>query len=190
MNRRLAHVAVVATLALSGCASAEPTFYALTPARGQAQPLAMRTVRVRRPGLAGYLNRPEIVKRIAEFKIGFTTNENWGEPLDEMVGRVLAQDIADRCPGTSVFADLGSITAEPEATVEVDIQRLDTAESGDVELVAQLSLRVGSGEKARVTTTPVTLRQRPRSGSTRDLVEAMSALLGVLADQVVTSLRG
>ena len=199
-----------ALLALAtGCGSSpEPIFYALSPTRGvvqvqaQAQAQAQlspppgapqtgapHAIRIRRPGLAGYLDRPEIVRRVVEFRLGVAANERWGEPLDMMVARVLAEDIQQRVPGASVFTAEGAITADPDATVEVDVQRFDVGETGEVNLVAQVAVERGATHTAAATQA-VRLGARPKADTTAALVSTMSDLLGQMADQIAAMLRG
>jgi uncharacterized lipoprotein YmbA len=193
----------------TGCGSSpEPIFYALSPTRGvvQAQAPAVppppasqgasaapsgvpHAIRIRRPGLAGYLDRPEIVRRVVEFRLGVASNERWGEPLDMMVARVLAEDIQQRVPGASVFTAEGAITADPDATVEVDVQRFDVGETGEVNLVAQVAVERGATHTAAATQA-VRLGARPKGDTTAALVATMSDLLGQMADQIAAMLRG
>lgn len=202
---RLAAFAGVLLALATGCGSSpEPVFYALSPTRGvvQAQapapplpqpgapqPGAPHAIRIRRPGLAGYLDRPEIVRRVVEFRLGVASNERWGEPLDMMVARVLAEDIQQRVPGASVFTAEGAITADPDATVEVDVQRFDVGETGEVNLVAQVAVERGATHTAAATQA-VRLGARPKADTTAALVSTMSDLLGQMADQIAAMLRG
>ena len=65
--------AVLLTLLAASCTSAEPTYYTLAPAApANAVPLpsrAPRTVELRRFGLAGYLDRPEIVRAGGDYQL-------------------------------------------------------------------------------------------------------------------------
>ena len=45
-----------------------------------------------------------------------------GEPLPQMIGRVLPDDLSQRLPGTTILNINGAITAKEEATVEVNVQ--------------------------------------------------------------------
>jgi hypothetical protein len=181
---------VLLAAALAGCGSSPPsTFYALAPTQGSAQPSTYHTVKVRRLGIPGYLDRPEVVRRIVDFKLGVADTERWGEPFDEMVGRVLAEDLQQRAPGTSVFAEGGAITADPDATVEVDLRRFDVDANGEVTLVAQVAVEKGTAHVGAATKS-VTLKGKPNNAGTSALVETMSDLLGQLADQIAPLLRG
>jgi hypothetical protein len=51
----------LAFLLLSACSSPDPTLYALQSLPGTAVAAPTRVIEVRRPGLAGYLDRPSII---------------------------------------------------------------------------------------------------------------------------------
>ncbi len=180
------------TLALAGavpaCTSAEPAIYTLAAVPGTAQRGAPAQVELRRPGLAGYLDRPEIVRSNSAYSLRLTGAERWGEPLGDLFARILAEDLNSRLPGSSVFTSAGSITAEADATIEMDIQRFDADPSGMVVLLAQVAVSRGRA-RASAATRVVRLTVQPASAKTADLVAAMSTALGQLADALATMLR-
>ena len=147
-----------------------------------------RTVQLRRPGLAGYLDRPEIVRGSGPYQLRVAGTERWGESLGDLIGRVTAENLSTRLPAATVFTEAGSITADADATVELDIQRFDADASGQVLLLAQAAVQRGR-EREDTRTRTLRLTATPASGSTADLVAAMSQALGQLADEVVEMLR-
>jgi uncharacterized lipoprotein YmbA len=189
MNLAASALALLFLAGATACGRSAPsTFYALSPESGAVQPARWHTIRLRRPGVAGYLDRPEIVRRIVDFRLGLVDTDRWASPLDEMLGRVLAEDLQQRLPGSSVFTEDGAISADADATVEVDVRRFDVGDSGEVNLVAEVALEK-QGTHAPVGTRAVMLRQTPMAGSTTALVQTMSDLLGKLADQIAALLR-
>jgi uncharacterized lipoprotein YmbA len=190
--------ALLALVAMAGCGSSPPAhFFALAPSpehpavAGEAStaPAAPHAIRLRRPSIPGYLDRPEIVRSVVGYRLGLGNSERWGGPLDEMIGRVLAQDIERRLPGSSVFTEDGAITADPDATVEINVQRFEVSDGGDVSLAVEVAVTRGP-DRVAATTRAVHLGARPEDGTTSGLVATMSALLGQLADQIATMLRG
>lgn len=185
MNRRL-FLALPALMA--GCASPEPNYFTLRALPGPVVAGGPRIVELRRIGLAGYLDRPEIVRNSADYRLAIGSNERWGEPLGNLVARVLAEDLNLRMPGTSVFTSSGSISVDPDATLEIDLQRFDADASGQVVVLAQVAASrarnrgAGNARAVRLLVTPV-------GATSTDLVAAMSAALGQLADQIVPLLR-
>jgi uncharacterized lipoprotein YmbA len=172
-----------------GCGSSPPSsFYALSAQRGNVQPAPFHIIKLRRPGIAGYLDRPEIVKRIVDHRLGVGDTDRWAAPLDEMLGRILAQDVEQRLAGSLVFTEDDAITADADVTVEVDVRELDVDAAGQVDLVAEVAVERGAEHRvwgARV----VRIHHRPGAPSTPALVGAMSDALGDLADEVAGLLR-
>ena len=175
-------------LALFGCASPEPAYFTLAPMPGPATGGGPALVELRRPGLAGYLDRPEIVRANSPYQLRMAGAERWAEPFGDMVSRVLAEDLNARLPGTSVFSSTGAISAEANATLEIDIQRFDSDASGQVHLLVQIAVSHGRNRPPAATRT-VHLTRAPTGGSTAELAAAMSALLGQLADQIAAIIR-
>ncbi len=105
-----------------------------------------------------------------------------------MIGRVLAEDLTQRLPGTTVFTEAGTISADASATVELDVQRFDLDESGQVVLLAQVAVRWGFGHDAAGARS-LRLTARPVGNGTPELVMAMSRLVGQLADAVAGMVR-
>jgi len=178
--RRLAFL--LGLVLLTGCASPTPDLFTLAPVPGEVLPGGPAVVQLRDIGLAKYLDRPQIVRSTEDNRVTLGNNERWGEPLGAMLSRVLAENLRQRLPGTVVFSESGAITAEPNAIVEVDVQRLDTDRSGAVVLVAQAARRGGP-------TRAVRLSVQPASPATREEVGAMSIAVGQLADTIAGMLR-
>jgi uncharacterized lipoprotein YmbA len=172
-----------------GCGSSPPSaFYALSPENGAPQSTPFHTIKLRRPGVAGYLDRPEIVKTIVDHRLGVVETDRWAAPLDEMLGRILAQDIEQRLAGSVVFTEDGAITADADATLEVDIRRFDVGGGGEVNLVAEVAMEKGDTHTP-AGTRAVRLKQTPSGAGTAALVSTMSDLLGKLADEVAVLVR-
>ena len=173
----------------TGCwTSAPSSFYALSPENGTPQPAPVHTIRLRRPGIAGYLDRPEIVRKVVDHRLGVVDTDRWAAPLDEMLGRVLAQDVEQRLQGSVVFTEDGAITADADLTLEVDVRRFDVEEGGVVDLAAEVAMEKGDGH-APAGTRSFYLRATPANGSTAALVETMSQLLGQLGEGIAAMVR-
>ena len=114
--------------------------------------------------------------------------ERWGEPLGDMIGRVLALDLSQRLPGSTVFTEAGTISVDFSATVELDIQRFDLDVSGVVILLVQVAV-AQSGGRSTASTQSFRITQQPTGPDTPQLVAAMSMALGALADRIAAVLR-
>ena len=186
---RIVWTAIALTLA-GGCGSSPPSsFFALSPtspaAAASTQPGPLHTIRIRRPALPGYLDRPEVVNRIAGYRLGVAANDRWGGPLDEMVGRVVAQDLEERVPGVSAYTEDGAISAEADATIEVNVERFEADERGEIWLAADVAIERGLAHSSQgAVTRSVHLTSRSHGETTAAIVAAMSELLGQLSDQI------
>jgi uncharacterized lipoprotein YmbA len=175
-------------LIVSGCASKDPTFYTLQTVPGTPAPGGPPGVEVRRPGLAGYLDRSDIVLKTTSYSLDLNSQFRWAEPLGDMIGRVLTEDLSQRLPGTSVFSQSGAITADPQARVEVDILGFDGDAAGAVVLRAELAVEQGMSHRP-IATRHVELSATPDGPGAADLAACMSALLGQLADRIAADIR-
>lgn len=184
-RRAVLRAAMTGAAGWSGCASPSPDLFTLAPVT-PASAGASRALKVelRRIGLAAYLDRPEVVRSTADFRVTVAPNARWGEPLGDMIGRVLAENLMQRLPGSTVFQETGAISVRPDVALEVEIQRFDVDAGGSAVLVAQLGTRGGRDTEDHSTRT-VRLGQRPDGTRTADQVAAMSRLLAGLADAAV-----
>jgi uncharacterized lipoprotein YmbA len=143
-RRRLAGLAFPA-VALPGlvgaCGSSpEPVLYTIAVRPGPTFPSGPKIVLLRDIGLASYLDRKEVVRSSEDYKLGVMANDWWGESLGSLLGRVLVVELSQRLPNSTIYSESGSITADYNATVGVNIQRLDTDKAGTLILLAQAAV--------------------------------------------------
>jgi len=163
----------------AACASPNPALYTLAIVPGATRPGAPPRIELREIALARYLERSQIVRSSEDFRLDVLGNDWWGEPLDTMLSRVLVQELSQRLPSSTVFVENGAITATPDVSVELNIQRLDEDHSGALVLVAQVAVT------GRATLTRnVRFSVPPPSPGTAGLVSAMSSAVGELADTI------
>lgn len=174
---------LAATGWLASCASPSPSLYTLDIPPGQVRRGGPKAIELRAIGLARYLERPQIVRSSENFRLDVLPNDWWGEPLDAMIGRVLARALSQRLPGGTVYLENSAISTEPGATVQVNVQRLDRDSSGSVTLIAQFAVHRGAGA-AQGVTFQVPVRDATAAG----LVAAMSDAIGLLADRIAAAL--
>ena len=125
----------------SACSSSDPVLYTLPVKPGPQFPKSPPVVQVRDIGLARYLDRREIVRSSADYKLNVSNNDWWGEQLGGMLSRVIVLGLSQRLPSSSVYAEGGAISADPNAVLAINIQRLEPDASGaNVELLAQAAV--------------------------------------------------
>lgn len=174
---------------LASCSSVPPTLYTLAPVPGTARPGGPKIVVLREISLARYLERPQIVVSSASYQLETSSNDWWGEPLGAMLGRVLVEELSERLHGTVVLSELGAIGNRPDATVEVNVLRLDADRGGVVVLRAQVGVARPNTSKPP-TAEAIEIRATPPSPGIPGEVAAMSDAVGQLADRIATILSG
>ena len=181
MNART--TCVLALLGLfASCASPEPTYYRLTEVAGAPvrSAAAKGPILVRQVMLAGYLDRAEIVRSQGD-RLLISPSEQWGEPLGDVVNRVLTSDLAKRMSGRTVVQG-GRLDVDADTVVEVDMRRFD-AEPETVTLAAEIAIQEGHPRRLKATKS-IAVREPIANASTGAVVDAMSQALGKAADQI------
>jgi uncharacterized lipoprotein YmbA len=177
-------VALALMLAFTGCGSSpSTTYYALASVTGTIRQAALGTIEVRRPGIAGYLDRAEILAQWDGHRMQLAQSECWGEPIASMIGRVLAEDLTERLGGTIVFS-AADLSIPAPTVVELAIRKFDLDRDGYVHLNALTSVR----SRGQPSTRAIALQARPATTETSAVVAAMSGLLGQLADDIASAL--
>jgi uncharacterized protein len=125
---------------LSACQSSPPTHYfaliAVAPTAAPAPVPTQIPLRVERITIPGELDRLELVRRSTSNRLQIATFDRWAAPLDDMIRRVVAADLAARlAPGTVASANEPAV-GEPRRRLYVDIQLFGGDERGAVKLQA------------------------------------------------------
>lgn len=93
-------VALLAAALVCACASSPPMrFYTLTPVAPESPAAASSNtlpVRLTRVTVPGELDRAQLVRRIDPTRLQIDDQDRWAAPLDDMIRRVLAADLAAR----------------------------------------------------------------------------------------------
>lgn len=164
-----------------GCGSSPtPTYYTLAAVRGTIRQAQVGPIEVRRPAVAGYLDRTEILERWDGLRMQLANDACWGEPIAAMIGRVLAEDLSERLRDTIAFSSSSDLTVHAGTVIELMIQKFDLAFDGRVHLHVLWSVR-GARQSS---THALQLQSRPIEADTDAIVAAMSRLLGQLADEI------
>jgi uncharacterized lipoprotein YmbA len=177
---RLMQVAAAALLAAQvACSSPNPNLYTIAPVTGATVTGAPKAIELRQIGLARYLERSQIVRSSENYRLDVMANDWWGEPLGAMLSRVLVEELSQRLPQSTVYAETGAVSVTPDATVELNVSRLDENTAGTLVLQAQAAVVKGRGE-------PVTRGFRfeipPSDSGVGGEVAAISIAVGQLAD--------
>lgn len=185
LSRRAA-LGALATLA--ACRSADPNLYTIAAVPGDARRGGPQSISLREVSLAQYLDRQSIVRSAVDYRLDVSNNDWWGEPLAGMVTRVLAENLGQRLPGSTVVPTGGAITVPSQATVEVNLQRMGVTTPNTLTLAAQVAVNLRDGRRSAARNVTFTV---PVEGpGTQAFVAAASAALGRLADAIAGMLTG
>lgn len=179
-------VALLATAVVASCASPNPRLYTIAPVPGRVLSGTPRVVEVHSVGIAQYLQRSQIVRSSEGYRLDLRNNDWWGEPLDGMLGRVLVADLSQRLPQVTIFLATGAVTGSPEATVELEVQRMDI-DTGNNLVFAALGSVSFKGQ-ASSDTRSFHISQPVASPATDAQVAAASAALAQVADGIAAML--
>ena len=180
--RRLAGLALV--VALAACSSPNPALYTIAPVTGPEQNAGPKVILLQQVAVERYLERLQIVRSSESYRLDVMSNDWWGEPLSAMLGRVLVSELGQRLPRSVVFSESGAVSAQPDATIAVNIQRLDEDATGSLVLQAQVSVTF----KSRGTPTLRAFRFAvpPPTPDVPGEVAAISTAVGRLADGIAS----
>jgi len=184
-RRRFASLAV--PLLAAACASPDPVYYTVATRPGPTFPSGPKVVVLKDIGLASYLDRREIVRSSEGYKLDVMSNDWWGESLGGMLGRVLVVELSQRLPASTVYSESGAITVDANATVGVNLQRLDADRAGTLILLAQVAVEFN--RPRRLASRTFTISKPMPTPSIPGLVAAISDAVGELADGVAALLQ-
>jgi uncharacterized lipoprotein YmbA len=179
-------VASCATLVAASCASPDPKLYTIAPVPGSELSGGPKVIAVHTVGVAQYLQRSPIVQSSADYRVVLRANSWWGEPVDAMLGRVLAEDLTQRLPQSTIYTPASTVASSPDATVELEVQRLDLDGDGNLILIAQGSVTLKS--RASPDTRRFRIAQPPPSPGVEGQVAATSTVLAQVADRLAAML--
>jgi uncharacterized lipoprotein YmbA len=187
VSRRLVGCAVLlgATL-LAACSSPDPKLYTVASLPGTPVPGAPRVVSLHTVGIARYLQRNPIVQTSEDYRVELRGTDWWAEPLDAMLTRVLAQDLTERLPQTTVYTSAGAVTGSPEATIEVELSRLDLDRSGSLLLIGQASVSFKS--QPNPDTRSLRISQPLPTPGVEGQIAATSTAIARVADEIAAML--
>jgi uncharacterized lipoprotein YmbA len=173
---------------IAGC-STTPTarFYTLNP---MAQPAEKPTpgsqklaVNVATVELPDSLNRQQIVTRESGNELKLAEFDRWGGALNENMGLVLAENLAQLLGSDQVVAYPRVQTVNPDYTLAVRVLQLDCTPGERVQLKAQWTLLAGA-ERKEVATRVTGYSEKPADRQYASLVAAVSRTLEQLSRDI------
>jgi len=179
---------VVAVGALTACNS-DPTLYNLAAFPGASAPARLSVVEVHTPVVAKELDRDRIVSQTKDYRLKVSNSDAWSDAPGQIIARALADDLAQRLPGTTVFAQNDANPATPQAFVEVTVTSFARDRDGRAVFGGTLVVHGAQGSQA-LRVVPFSLTRAADGAGTGHLVATLSAECGQLADMAADALRG
>jgi uncharacterized lipoprotein YmbA len=187
--------AVILLVATAGCGLLLPPrpdpsrFYTLAAARQDPGMLrdAGPSVVVGPVTFPSYLDRNEVAVRVSPSELKYAVAERWAEPLVQNFTRVLVEDLGGALGSGRVVA----LTANPgfptDFSIEVVVLRFEAAADGTAHLTARWALRDQHRKIVRIRQSQH--ERQATAPTTEGGVNALSATLGDLADEMATTIR-
>ena len=137
------------SLGLAACGPSEPTrFYLLSPEpTAPAAALAGPVVFVDQATIAPYLDRAQIVSRIAPDQVAFSDVRTWAEPVTSMITRYIVDELGARFGPDRVLETPARRDLTPDFRLALDVQRFDGDQAGLMVLDARWTLLAGPDER-------------------------------------------
>jgi uncharacterized lipoprotein YmbA len=169
--------------------SAKTDFFLLTvpgPSARAAPAAASPSVMLGPVALPEYLDRPELVTRLASNQVRVEDLELWAEPLRDSFPRTVQENLATLLGGSRVQHLPWSGESPPDLVVSVEVGRFEKTAGGHVELSARWMICDGRGEKClrRATSLSYVINGTTTQAAVASMSEALTALSREIAGEV------
>ncbi len=134
--------------------------------------------------LPGYLDRQEIVTRVAQNKLDLSENDRWAEPLDENFTRVLAQNLSVLLRTDRIVIYPWPLDKKPNYRVEIEVLRFESNAAQEAQLTARWTV-INEGGPAPFNVKESRLVRPIKEKSTEASVAALSETVADLSREIV-----
>ena len=172
-------------------------FYLLTPTADTAAPTAPTahtqstsgdfTIGLGPIKLPPYLDRPEIVTRMAPNRLELSKEDRWGESVQHGFTRALERDLAAQA-GAAIVVFPWYSTVHIDMQVQVDVYRFETDAQGTATLSAKWTILDSTGKNI-LYTVESNLTQPSKPGDNTEAAAALSRTIGDLSAQIANMLQ-
>jgi uncharacterized protein len=191
MNPRVIFFALCA-ITIAGCLSPrrdDSKFFVLSPVGADPGSIGSRQILVGRGPIKmpAYLDRQEVVTRVAPNRLELSGQDRWAEPLDSDFTRVLAQNLSSDLGTQRITFYPWYNTTQVDFQVKVNVYRFESDKDGKVDLTAHWQVLSGTGKLLIVRDSSYTETAKP--GDTSDAAAAMSRALGRLSQEIASAIE-
>jgi uncharacterized lipoprotein YmbA len=168
-------------------------FYLLTPMADTAAPTTAQgagggfTIGLGPIKLPPYLDRPEIVTRMAPNRLELSKEDRWGESIQNGFTRTMERDLAAQAGGTVILFPWYN-TVHIDMQVQIDVDRFETDGQGNATLSAKWTILDSTG-KTILYTVETRLTQPSKPGDVTDATAALSRTIGDLSAQIANMIH-
>ena len=135
--------------------------------------------------LPGYLDRQEIVTRVAQNKLDLSENDRWAEPLDENFTRVLAQNLSVLLRTDRIVIYPWPLDKKPNYRVEIEVLRFESnGAAQEAQLTARWTVINEGGFRAPFNVKESRLVRPIKEKSTEASVAALSETVADLSREI------
>jgi uncharacterized lipoprotein YmbA len=135
--------------------------------------------------LPEYLDRSEVVTRVAPNRLELSPDDKWAEPLSTDFRQVMAQDLSARLATQMITFYPWYRTTRIDYQVRIDVYRFERDSHDTATLVAHWQIFDGTGAILYATDSAITEPGQPGEPG----AATMSRALGALADQITSAIR-
>jgi uncharacterized lipoprotein YmbA len=172
-------------------------FYLLTPTADTAAPTTPTATAQSTSGdftiglgpikLPPYLDRPEIVTRMAPNRLELSKEDRWGESIQNGFTRAMERNLAAQTGGVVIVFPWYN-TVHIEMQVQVDVYRFETDAQGTATLSAKWTILDSTGKNI-LYTVESHLTQPSKPGDMTEAAAALSRTIGDLSSQIANMLQ-
>lgn len=151
---------------------------------------ATPAIAISRPSLPSYLDRQQLVSRIANGELQMNGYHLWAEPLDAAISRVTSLNLSRLTNSLNIQPVENYVTLDYQSVLEIRVSRFEPDTSNNVILECTWKLQPVSGPVASTHpfTTSVTVAASDTATDLSSRVTAMNAALAQLAREIAHSL--
>jgi len=186
-GRHFWRTAVLAVMvAVGACTAPPPALYTIAPVDGTTQQGGPKIILLQQIGLARYLERSQIVRSSENYRLDVMPNDWWGESIGAMLSRVLVEELGQRLPQSVVLSENGTVSSPADATIELNLRRLDEDSAGNLVLTAQAGVNFKGRQTQALRSFHFAVQ--PQAPGVPGEVAAISVAVGQLADGLASML--
>jgi uncharacterized protein len=137
--------------------------------------------------LPPYLDRPEIVTRMAPNRLELSKEDRWGESIQNGFTRAMERDLAAQA-GAAVIVFPWYSTVHIDMQVQIDVSRFETDAQGTATLSAKWTILDSTGKNI-LYTVESNLTQPSKPGDNTEAAAALSRTIGDLSAQIANMLQ-